>query len=126
MQLTSQHLSHNLFAMTNYQRLPERIKRLPKGLSFTQAARRLRTPYANTLRILHRVKYPAVDGRTHSQDFRRILDPAKVDWRKSKLAIARELGISRQRVHKVWQGLSASTRRRQFLNGKRINTKNTK
>ena len=105
---------------------PSLFKRIPPGLTFAQVAKRLRTPYANTLRQIHLHGYPAVDGRTHSQDFRRVLDPDKVDWRKSDLTIARELLISRQRVHKVRQGLelSASTRRRHFLNGKRINTKN--
>lgn len=80
---------------------PKLIAKLPPGLSFGQAARKLRAPYTVVRYAIHRYGYPAVDGRSFGQRVRRILDPDKTDWRKSDLQIARELLISKQRVNRV-------------------------
>lgn len=87
--------------MRKYRNWPALIKQLPPGLTYYQAARRLKVPYTVIRYAIHRYRYRAVDGRSFGQRVRRILDPDKTDWRKSDLQIARELLISKQRVNRV-------------------------
>lgn len=73
------------------------IKSLPRGLSFTEVARRLRQPYQSTRYAIRRYGYRAVDGRKFQNRMRKLI-PEKVDWKKRNVDIARELGVSRERV----------------------------
>ena len=99
------------------------LVRLPSGLTFTQVSRRLRVNYLQAFRAAHKFGYAATDGRHLAQRHRRLFDPEKVDWKKSNIQIARELLVSRERVRQVRNKveMSASTRRRNFHNGKRSN-----
>ena len=107
---------------------PALFSKLPSGLTYTKLARRFRVPYLTALRAAHKFGYAAADGRHSGQMHRRLFDPETVDWNKSNIQIARELLVSRERVRQVRNKIemSASTRRRNFHNGKRNNNINQK
>lgn len=82
----------------------EMIAKLPPGLTVFQAAEQLGRNYNTVHRWLIRLKYPYVDGRTvWTSDRRgavvRKIDPTRVDWSMGDSAIARQFGVSRQRVN---------------------------
>lgn len=74
------------------------LRALPKGLTFTEAAQRLGTDYQQTRLAIQRHNYSATDGRRYSQNRIRRLAPEQVDWKMSNIDIAREFGVSRERV----------------------------
>jgi hypothetical protein len=80
---------------TNYARA---LASLPAGLTAPEVAARLgvNTPQARILIGRHR--YRAADGRTFSQHVTRKLNPDAVDWTQSNADIARQTGVSRERV----------------------------
>lgn len=77
------------------------IKSLPLGLTFSQAAKRLRRDYQCTRQALFKYRYRALDGRHTAQLKTRKVNPDKIDWRKSNIQIARELLVSRERIRFV-------------------------
>lgn len=78
-----------------------RIRRLPRGLTFTEGARRLGISYQKGRRLMQRAGYPAVDGRKYSQHAHRKFVPEDADWSKSNIALAREWGVTRERVRSL-------------------------
>jgi hypothetical protein len=81
------------------------ISRLPKGLTFTEVAKRLGTEYQSTRHAIIRYRYPAVDGRSYGQRRLRRLVPERIDWSLSNIEIARRLLVSRERVRVVRKAL---------------------
>jgi hypothetical protein len=77
------------------------LKKLPRGLTFTEVATRLGSSHSTAFYAIKRCGYRASDGRIFAQRSRRRLDPDKVDWKLSNIQIARSLGISKQRVSLV-------------------------
>jgi hypothetical protein len=77
------------------------IKSLPPGLTFSQAAKRLRRDYQCTRQAIFNYGYRAVDGRHFTNMKTRKVNPDKIDWRKSNIQIARELLVSRERIRFV-------------------------
>ena len=79
------------------------IKSLPPGLTFSQAAKRLRRDYQCTRQAIFKYLYRALDGRHSAQLKTRKVNPDKIDWRKTNVQIARELLVSRERIRFVRQ-----------------------
>lgn len=55
---------------------------------------------------LIRHKYKAADGRAYAwtpelKARRRKIDPEKIDWSKANVQIAREVGVSRERIRQL-------------------------
>lgn len=84
---------------------PALIKSLPKGLTFTQVAKRLRAPYSVARYGIHRYNYKAMDGRHECQLAGRKVVPENIDWSLSNVEIARKLLVSRERIRVVRRGL---------------------
>jgi len=81
------------------------VKSLPFGLSYREAAARIGLPYQRVRLAMIRDKYPVADGRGFSQNGRRKLNPALLDWSKSNIALARQWKCSRERVRTLRQKL---------------------
>lgn len=85
----------------------EAIGDLPKGLTATQAAHRLKKPYALTWRWLNHFGYDSPDTRgkhVRSKGWikkHRRLDPAKANWKRRDVDLAKQFGVSRERVRQV-------------------------
>lgn len=82
---------------------PNLIKKLPKGLSARQAARRLRRNYNTTRYWLLKRGYHRKDGRRVPWSSARwrdtaVVDPKRVDWTLTDSEIGRRVGVSRQRI----------------------------
>lgn len=84
------------------------IAKLPAGLSIPAIARKLKKRYAVTHLWLKHYKYKFPDTRGkwsrngHGSHCKK-LDTAKVDWNMTDAAIAKQFGVSRQRVGIVRQ-----------------------
>jgi hypothetical protein len=85
------------------------LKRLHPGMTISEVAKHLGSPYQITRRLVLRHGYHRLDGRRFAQQFRRLLDPNSADWKKSNLQLARQFLVSKQRVSIV---------RKQFINSK--------
>lgn len=72
--------------------------RIPPGLTYIEASRRLGLPYQTARLALKRERYRAVDGRQYSQRGERKIRTEDVDWKQSNIEIARQCGVSRERV----------------------------
>ena len=77
------------------------IASLVASLTFQEVAKRLGVNYQVARRIINEYGYKAVDGRKFGQVENRKLEPDKVDWRMSNVDIARQFGVSRERVRFV-------------------------
>ena len=77
------------------------IASLPAGLTFKQAAQRLGKNYYSVRRALRFYGYCALDGRHTGQINRRKVDPAKLNWKLSNIALGRKYGMSRERFRKI-------------------------
>jgi len=79
------------------------IKRLPPGLTYRAAAKTLGMPYMLCRKQLIKVGYIAKDGRGNGVARRQALlrEFAGVDWRKSNIGLALELGKSREWIRQV-------------------------
>ena len=84
-------------------RINPAIKRLPPGLTYRAAAKSLGMPYMLCRKQLLKVGYIAKDGRGNSVARRQALlrEFAGVDWRKSNIGLALELGKSREWIRQV-------------------------
>jgi hypothetical protein len=92
--------------MTKIQFWSEKIKSLPASLTQTQAGKFLKLKSCTVRLWLLRFGYKSPDGREiewpeSRRAKRRIMNPAKVDWSQTNLAIAKKYGISRERVRQV-------------------------
>jgi len=92
------------------QRWHDIIQRLPPGLSLSQAARRLRRKYSATRHWLLRLDYPFTDGRqaswTPARHRRtRSFNWEQADWSKPNVLLARQHGVSRERIRQVRERL---------------------
>ncbi|HEY2585200.1 MAG TPA: hypothetical protein VGI81_05500 [Tepidisphaeraceae bacterium] len=79
-------------------RWAEMLDSVEPGLKLAELVGRLKQPYATVQRWAAFFGYPIRDGRRERParvDWRRI------DWRKTNVQIARELGVSRERVRQV-------------------------
>lgn len=75
----------------------ERLRKLPPGLDADAVARRFGSNYRAVLRWAHVFGYQFRDRRRHTDRDRW----NKVDWSQTDAQIARELGVSRERVRQV-------------------------
>jgi hypothetical protein len=83
------------------QRWFDRLSSLEPGLRLSEVAARLGEPYATVQRWASFFGYPIRDGRG---DRLARVDWSRVNWRKSNVAIAGELGVTRERVRQVRAG----------------------
>jgi len=74
------------------------IQKLPPGLSYLQASKRLRAPYSSLRLAMIKCGYSGVDGRVRGQLKNRKLQVEKVDWSQTNADIGRKYGVSRERV----------------------------
>ena len=91
------------------QALRAKIKKLPKGLSYVEAARRLGHEYSSARVALKEMKYPATDGRGQSKTRRQAVlkQFAGADWRMSNIGLALQFGVSREWVRQVREMVGA-------------------
>lgn len=87
------------------------IRSLPPGLSLTQAAQHLDKPFGSVRHWIMRLGYKFTDGRSlcwpESRKRKcRTLDPAQVDWSQTNIAIAKQFGVSRERVRQIRQAMN--------------------
>ena len=92
-------------------RWKQRISTLPPRMAITQAADYLGVKFGAMRYWLKKVGYDYSDGRTYSWPEsrrlkRRQFDPKTVDWRKPNVLIARETGVSRERIRQVREDLN--------------------
>lgn len=80
------------------QRWAQRLASVEPGLRLTDLAARLKQPYATVQRWAAFFGYPILDAR---RDRSARVNWGRVDWRKSNVQLARELGVSRERVRQV-------------------------
>jgi len=87
------------------------IQKLPRGLSYQAAARKLGQPYASSRKWLLRFGYAYKDGRGNAERRRATLmrEYAGVDWRKSNIGLALELGKTREWIRQVRDIVASST-----------------
>lgn len=71
------------------------VRALPKGLTISEAAKRLRAGYQQTRNALLRYRYRPVDERKIAQLVR--VDLARVDWTMSNIDLHRAYGLTRER-----------------------------
>jgi hypothetical protein len=81
--------------------VPSLFEKLPPGLTIPQVAKRFRVNYQTARRLIKMNLYLYTDGRHFGQLKRRKFNPAKADWRKSNVAIAKQFCVSRERVRVV-------------------------
>ena len=74
------------------------IEKLPPGLSYLQASKRLRAPYSSLRLAMIKFGYSNVDGHHQGQLKNRTLIVEKVDWSQTNADIGRKYGVSRERV----------------------------
>lgn len=74
---------------------------LPNGLTYSEVAQRLGFSFSKARRLITRYGYKAIDGRTLAHHQTRKFKPEEADWCKSPTALAREWGVSKQRVSAV-------------------------
>jgi DNA-binding transcriptional MocR family regulator len=77
------------------------IRQLPPRLSLKEAHRYIGESYDSTRRMLRRFRYRYRDARHTMQLATRRFNPDKADWSKSNAALARQWGVTKQRVHFV-------------------------
>ena len=75
-----------------------RLAQVEPGLKLGELAAMLGEPYATVQRWAAFLGYPIRDGRSERSSR---VNWSSVDWRKPNVAIARELGVSRERVRQV-------------------------
>lgn len=85
------------------------VASLPQGLTVKAAADYLGHNYATVRLWLVRFKYRFTDGRKHAWPLKRRMgitkiDPKRVDWSKSNIAIAKQFNVSRERVRQIRNG----------------------
>lgn len=80
------------------QRWGEMLASVEPGLRLAELAGRLKQPYATVQRWAAFFGYPILDGR---RERAARVDWRRIDWRKTNIQIARELGVSRERVRQV-------------------------
>lgn len=78
---------------------------LPAGLTITEVSNRTGWDYQKARRLAREHRYRSSDGRTFSQAGKRKLEPHGIDWTMSNADIARQFGVSRERVRRVRQNL---------------------
>lgn len=84
------------------QNAPVKKLRLPKGLSYGEAARRLGLDYQACRKLLLEQGYRATDGRTYAQNGKRRFPAEDADWTRSNVWLARRYGVSRNLV-RMWR-----------------------
>lgn len=77
------------------------VRSLPPGLSQIEVARRIGLPYQSARQVIARCKYKSADGRAFSQNTKRRLMAEQCDWKRSNADLAREFGVSRERVRQM-------------------------
>ncbi len=85
---------------------PSLVEELPKGLSSLQVSRRLRKNYATTRYWLIKRGYHRKDGRCIPWSPARrkkttVVNPIKVDWDLSDAVLAKQWGVTRQRMNQL-------------------------
>lgn len=84
----------------------ERIAGLPQGMTLSQASKLFQSPYSTIRYWLKKLEYHYDDGRSIAWDSERKrkiskVDKEKIDWTKNNAVIARELGVSRERIRQL-------------------------
>lgn len=83
---------------------PKLISKLPKNLTFTQAANMLLLPYSATRKALLQHGYKFLDGRSLRWAFRTppsCVKWGRVDWSQSNVMLAEKYQISREYVRQM-------------------------
>lgn len=86
------------------------ISTLPKGLTARDAARTLGKKYSTVLMWLNKLGYKYRDGRADAWPLQRRLsktkiNPKKINWSLPNIEIARNLGVSRERIRQLRNSL---------------------
>lgn len=82
--------------MTKSEYYREAVRSLPPGLTQKEAACRLGLPYQTARQLIERHRYRAEDGRKFRSGKKFLPDQA--DWTASNADLARQFGVSRERV----------------------------
>lgn len=78
-----------------------RIARLPRRLSYAQAAKRIGKPYQTVRKQLIAHRYQTINGHRTAKWRTRKINVSAIDWRRSNVEIARDLLCSRERIRKI-------------------------
>ena len=87
---------------------PKLISRLPKQLTFSQAANILLLPYGTVRDNLKRHGYEHRDGRSLRWVFRKARSKVPVDtcdWTRSNVVLAKKYGVSREYIRRLREHL---------------------
>jgi hypothetical protein len=85
------------------------VRSIPPGMSQLDAARYLNRKGSTVRYWLLKLKYRDSDGRRHWPERRkekfRTINPHAVDWKQTNVAIAKQHGVSRERVRQLRRDL---------------------
>lgn len=89
--------------MTHSDHYRQLLKSLPSGLTQKEVATRLGLPYQTARQLIARARYRSEDGRRFRPG--RKFVPENADWTASNADLAREFGVSRERVRQFRKAL---------------------
>lgn len=89
-----------------------RFAAIPNGLTQAEVVKALGLPEPSVRHWIKKLGYPCKDGRDSWSDERksqrRKFDWSTIDWSKENVEIARQYGVSRQRIHQIRNQINQS------------------